>query len=271
MSRVFFASELEGVATFWRIHRRDGVTLGFTSHDRDLRFDGVLHRAAPGMLPSALRRTADLSPDSAEVQGALSHDSISADDLAAGRFDEARVEVGAVDWETLERVTLYNGTIGRVSQEAGRFAADLRTAKTALEEDFVPRTSPTCRAAFGGPGCTLSAVRFTHEAVVEAIDFGAATVRFSAPGWSLMASGQVRWTDGPHCGQTMQVLSASATGLALDRPLDRAIAPGMRASLREGCDKRLTTCASRFGNAINFQGEPYLPGNDLLARYPVAP
>lgn len=34
MSRIWFASELETIATFWRIERRDGITLGFTSHDR---------------------------------------------------------------------------------------------------------------------------------------------------------------------------------------------------------------------------------------------
>ena len=58
MSRVFGREALEPVATFWRVHRRDGVTLGFTSHDRDLWFGGVLHRAAPGMVPSAIRRSA---------------------------------------------------------------------------------------------------------------------------------------------------------------------------------------------------------------------
>ena len=52
MSRVYFASELETAATWWRIHRRDGISLGFTTHDRDLWFGGILHRAAPGMLPS---------------------------------------------------------------------------------------------------------------------------------------------------------------------------------------------------------------------------
>lgn len=270
MSRVFFASELEGVTTFWRIHRRDGVTLGFTGHDRDLWFDGVLHRAAPGMLPSAIRRSADFAPDSAEVQGALSHDSIAADDLAAGRFDGASIEIGAADWETLDRATLYRGSIGRVSAEGGRFAADLVSAKAVLEEDTVPRTSPTCRAAFCGPGCTLPGLRFTHEALVAAIDREANAVRFPAPDWSLLAGGHVRWIDGPHCGATMQVNAASAEGLVLDAPLSAALAPGMRALLREGCDKRLSTCAARFGNAVNFQGEPYLPGNDLLARYPAA-
>ena len=67
MSRVFLRETLEGAATFWRVLRRDGVTLGLTSHDRDLWFDGVRHRAAPGMQPSAIRRSADLAPDCAHL------------------------------------------------------------------------------------------------------------------------------------------------------------------------------------------------------------
>jgi len=41
----------------------------------------------------------------------------------------------------------------------------------------------------------------------------------------------------------------------------------MRAQVLEGCDHTLQTCGTRFGNAINFQGEPFLPGNDLIVRY----
>ena len=72
MSRVWFAQRLETAAAFWRVLRRDGVTLGFTTHDRDLWFDGVLHSATPGMVPSADPPiSADFEPDSAEVVGAL--------------------------------------------------------------------------------------------------------------------------------------------------------------------------------------------------------
>ena len=269
--RVFGREALEALAMFWRVRRRDGVMLGFVSHDRDLWFDGVLHRAAPGMVPSAVRRSADLSPDSAEVQGALTHDSLSEADLAAGRFDGARVEIGVVDWETLERAVLYRGEIGEVSEEAGEFAAELRSAKALLETDPVPRTSPTCRARFGGPGCTLSAARFTHEAVLQAVDFEANRVTFAgAPAAGLMGEGSVRWLDGPHAGITMQVSRAEEAGLVLDLALDPTLEPGTRALLREGCDHTLATCHARFGNAVNFQGEPFVPGNDLLARYPRA-
>lgn len=269
MSRVFLHEPLEGVATFWRIARRDGVTLGLTSHDRDLWFDGVLHRAAPGLLPSAIRRTADLSPDSAEVEGALSHDGIAAADLAAGRFDGAGVEIGVVDWETLERAVLYRGAIGEVSHESSGFAAELHSAKAELGVDTVPRTSPTCRARFCGPGCTLSVARFTHEAVLAAIDFEANRVAFAGIAAAApFGEGSLRWIDGPHAGLTMEVTRVDGEGLVLDRTLDPALAPGARALLRQGCDHTLQTCHQRFANAANFHGEPFLPGNDLIARYP---
>jgi hypothetical protein len=45
---------------------------------------------------------------------------------------------------------------------------------------------------------------------------------------------------------------------------------GALVELIEGCDKSIATCAGRFANAANFRGEPYLPGIDLLTRYPGA-
>ena len=35
------------------------------------------------------------------------------------------------------------------------------------------------------------------------------------------------------------------------------------------CDKRRTTCTERFGNGVNFQGFPDIPGDDFLTARPV--
>tara|TARA_R110002167_G_scaffold180490_3_gene380729 strand:+ start:2546 stop:3370 length:825 start_codon:yes stop_codon:yes gene_type:complete len=271
MSRVWFASDLETVATFWRVLRRDGVTLGFTTHDRDLWFDRVLHRASPGMVPSSIRKSADLEPDSAEVRGALSHEAITSEDLAAGRFDGAQVRIGVVDWETLEREVLYAGTIGTISQEDGAFSADLVSRKADLQRDPVPRTSPACRATFCGPGCNLNPMQFTHEVTVDAGDPEANAVRLvEAVDPAPFLGGTLRWIEGPQAGLSMGIAGGDGTGsLVLDTPIDATPASGTRAQMREGCDHTLDTCASRFGNAVNFRGEPFLPGNDLLTRYPL--
>lgn len=270
MNRIWFSDRLETVAMFWRVLRRDGVALGFTTHDRDLWFGGLLHRAAPGMIPSSLRRSGDFEPDSAEVRGALTHDALSAADLAMGRFDGAQVRIGLVDWETLEHDVLYAGSLGEIVEEDGRFTAGLISRKAELLRDPVPRTSPMCRAAFCGPGCTLSALSFTHEARVMATAFGdnAVTLATGASPETLVG-GVLRWLDGPQAGLSMDVMATGASGVVLATPLDPALAPGTRAIVREGCDHTLGTCAARFGNAANFQGEPFLPGNDMIVRYPV--
>ncbi|RIV86672.1 DUF2163 domain-containing protein [Aurantiacibacter zhengii] len=272
MSAVFFASELEGVATYWRIMRRDGVTLAFTSHNRPLTFEGITHLAAPGMLPSAIRRTARLERDSVEVQGILAHDAIAESDLEDGRYAEARVTIGLVDWESLSYSSLFQGTLGNVSAEDHGFTAELRSAKAALEQDFVPRTSPTCRAAFCDAACRLNPASFTRIAKISAVNADANSITFDAgAAAAAFLHGQVRWIDGAHAGITMRVVDVQGGALVLDQSIAaNLLESGQRAYLREGCDHTVSTCASRFGNAANFQGEPFLPGNDLLTRYPTS-
>jgi len=272
MSRVWFAQDLETVATFWEVERNDGVTLGFTAHDADLWFNGNLHRAAPGMMPSAIRRSADFEPASAEVQGALSHESITAQDLSLGRFDGARVAIGLVDWETLETFVLYRGAIGTVSEEAGKFSAALVSRKAELQIEPVPRTSPGCRAIFCGPDCGLSPQRHSHSGVLSSIDLDANSVTVeTALTPAELAGGHLRWIDGPLAGTGSTIAGLANDALVLASPLDASVAIGTRVRLREGCDRTIATCSERFSNAINFRGEPYLPGNDLIARYPTTP
>jgi uncharacterized phage protein (TIGR02218 family) len=265
--RVFFDRELDTVATFWRVYRRDGVTLGFTSHDRDLTFAGILHRAAPGMAPAAIRLTAELANDSAEVEGALSHDTIGEYDLAAGLFDEAAIAIGAVDWQSLDHHVLYTGELGAIEDDRRGFSATLRSAKHLLERDLVPRTSPTCRALFCGPGCGLSAYRFTSVLPLAGIDTEFNRVRFTGIVAGEHIDGVLRFRDGPQTGVSFGIVSGEEDWLTLDRPLIGSTAIGTLAELREGCDHTIATCSSRFDNARNFRGEPFLPGNDLLTRH----
>ena len=82
--------------------------------------------------------------------------------------------------------------------------------------------------------------------------------------------GRLRYLDGANCGLATVVLATAGTTISI-RDLARApVEPGCRVSLREGCDKRFETCVQRFADADNFRGEPHLPGNDLLTRYPGA-
>jgi uncharacterized phage protein (TIGR02218 family) len=103
---------------------------------------------------------------------------------------------------------------------------------------------------------------------VVAADGGALTFDVSVDDRFIL--GRLRYMSGANCGLTSVILSASGNAVEV-RELPRGeIETGCRVELREGCDKRFETCVSRFANAANFRGEPHLPGNDLLTRYPGA-
>jgi uncharacterized phage protein (TIGR02218 family) len=259
--------ELTTLALCWRIERRDGVTIGLTAHDRDIICDGLVHRAAPGMVPSAITRGAGLEPASMDVTGALTSDAISETDLLAGRWDGARVAIFACDWtDPANQVGLGEGTIGAVETRGGVLTAELRGTMASLERPVVEETSPECRAELGDKRCRVAMAGRRRLATVTSIEDTVLTLDVEEPAPNAYGQGRLRWLSGANSGLEEAVLRSEGATLTLRRP-PHFDAIG-RVLLIEGCDKTLATCAGRFGNAINFRGEPYLPGIDLLTRYP---
>ncbi len=127
LSPEFTAHLASGTTTLcwcWRIARRDGVVMGFTDHDKTLTFDGTTYEAASGFTASDIKDGLGLAVDNLEVSGALSSTTLTDADLAAGRYDDARVEIHRVNWsDTSQRVLMRSGSIGEVRrlEHVGRF------------------------------------------------------------------------------------------------------------------------------------------------------
>ena len=116
------------LAWCWRLTRGDGTRLGFTDHDRDLAFDATTFAAATGFTATEIKDAVGLSVDNLEVESALSSDSLNEDDLAAGLFDDAAIEIWRVNWQdtTAQRVLMRSGSIGEVRRAGAAFAAEVR-------------------------------------------------------------------------------------------------------------------------------------------------
>ncbi|HEX8064469.1 MAG TPA: DUF2163 domain-containing protein [Allosphingosinicella sp.] len=269
----FLERELTTLAFCWRVERRDGICLGFTSHDRDLSIDGLAYRSSPGMLPSAISVSDDFDSSTLDVSGALTGDSIRADDLAAGRWDRAAVSLFLIDWEDPggDRLKLARGELGDVTVKANGFEAELRGAAALLERPVVEQTSPECRAELGDRRCRVDMagrVRVTRVTAAPAENLIAVAEAPGGPG--AYGFGRLRWIGGPNSGLESAILASDGMELTLREPPPFAIAEGDFVEIAEGCDKSFATCRGRFANAENFRGEPHLPGMDLLTRYPGA-
>lgn len=260
--------ELTSAAMCWRIERLDGAGLGLTSHDAAVTSDGVEYVPTPGIVPAAVTRQLGLEPHAGEVAGALRADALSDRDLALGRWDGAQVRLTVVDWQNQEMAPLHliGGELGSVAIDGDGFTADLKGAAGKLARPVCPATSAECRAAFGDKQCQVDLAGRTLAANVLASIDGLLTI--DQPVDDRFVLGRLRFMSGANCGLSTVILAADGTGVTI-RDLPRApVEEGCRVELREGCDKRFETCVTRFANGINFRGEPHLPGNDLLTRYP---
>jgi uncharacterized phage protein (TIGR02218 family) len=272
MSEAFLEPELTAIAFCWRLERRDGVCLGFTTHDRDLFIGGLRYRAAPGMLPSSITLSDGFDLDTLDVTGALTSAAISERDLKAGRWDGTSLRVFMVDWEDPEgeQALLARGELGDISMKGGAFETELRGPTAMLERPVVEFTSPECRAALGDKRCRVDmAGRQSVTRVAAVLGEDAIEVE-AAAGGNAYGYGRLRWIGGANSGLESPILASDGTLLTLREAPAFAAQVGDLVEISEGCDKRLETCAGRFANAANFRGEPHLPGMDLLTRYPGA-
>jgi uncharacterized phage protein (TIGR02218 family) len=140
-----------------------------------------------------------------------------------------------------------------------------------MDRPVVEQTSPDCRAELGDKRCRVDmAVRVRVTRVVAVPD----EIRIEAAEASLEPNaygyGRLRWISGGNSGLDSQLLASSGPVLTLREPPPFAAAVGDIIEISEGCDKQFATCKGRFANSVNFRGEPYLPGMDLLTRYPGA-
>lgn len=262
--------ELTSMALCWQLERKDGAGIGLSSHDQRLALGARTFEPSPGISPASITRSLGLEPDSSEVAGALSSDALEETDLALGRWDAATLQLTAIDWNDpmADPVPLLAGAIGSVAINGDGFTADLAGAAARLNDPVCPATSAECRAHFGDKRCRIDLAGRTTTASVLRISGTELTLdRMFDSGFVL---GRLRYMSGANCGVTTAILAVDGAVVQV-RDLPRAaVDAGGRVELREGCDKRFETCVSRFNNAVNFRGEPHLPGNDLLTRYPGA-
>lgn len=261
----------------WQIERIDAVVLGFTDHDRDIRFGGILHEAATGLQASEMVSRTGFSVGGVEVSGGLISDRISNEDLQSGLFDNATVNIWLVNWtDVSERELLRTGKIGEIIREDGAFRAEIRGLASALDQEQGRVYQPLCDADVGDARCKVDLGSASNSATgqVATSDSAAhlAVASLGAFDFAWFSAGLLTFTTGANSGRSVEVSAHRKLGgldhFDLWQPMLGEINIGDAITVTAGCDKRFATCQSKFGNHLNFQGFPHIPGTDFMLSYP---
>jgi uncharacterized phage protein (TIGR02218 family) len=268
------------LASFIKIDRRDGLTLGLTSHDQPVTVAGLSY--APGFDPSSVVSTSGLAVDNLEAKGILDSDSITEADVDAGMWDYAEVHIFQANWKdpTLGALKELRGWFGEFTFAGSGYTVELRNLAGALNVSIGELVAPACSATVGDARCKVDLTDYTALGEVTAVtdnrefdtDLSSATVRLTpsstgTPPLSYFNGGLITWLTGANADRQMEVKTYAADGsTALQLPMVGTVAPGDTFSVSAGCAKSRDVCIAEFGNILNFRGFPDLPGIDKVMR-----
>ncbi|WP_319528989.1 DUF2163 domain-containing protein [uncultured Cohaesibacter sp.] len=261
----------------WKLTRRDGEVFGFTDHDLDISFDGVTYGADSGFTASELQSSLGLSVDNVDVEGALSADLITEQDIALGLYDGAEIEVWRVNWqETSQAVLMRKGNLGEIKRGDRYFSAEIRGLAAQLQQKQGRVYQSGCDANLGDDRCGVDVSEGDYSASATVTGYtGGQVVQISGidafkAGW--FNRGVLTFTSGENEGLSYQLQSHVVTSgivtLGVWSSFLKDVAIGDTLELVAGCDKKFATCVKKFGNGENFRGCPHMPGNDYVMNYP---
>jgi uncharacterized phage protein (TIGR02218 family) len=262
--------EVTTLSTCWKATLKNGTVYGFTDNINDLFIDGINFTATSGYTASNIETSSDLAVDNLEIQGVLDSNLITEDDILAGVWDFAQIEIFQVNYNDLSQGKLYlrSGEIGIIKSGRSAFVAELRGLMQKYSNIIGEITTVTCRAEFCDNRCTLDINSFTFAGSVTSVTNNRIFTDSSrTEDTGFFEYGKIDFLTGNNAGLSMEVKAFTFGGLielALAMPYE--IQTGDTFNIIAGCSKTVDSCKS-YNNIINFRGEPHVPGQDKAFIY----
>lgn len=273
------AQETTSLTQCLRVERKDGTVVGVNMTSRSFNYLGETYSAREGVSPAAIESQADGAVQNTEVNGFLSEDFATEEEIVGGLWDNAFVTLFELNYRDLSmgHMSLMSGWLGDVSAGRTMFNAELRSLGQALQQQLGDVYQPMCRAKLGDSMCKVDVESMRVTSTLTAVSTRRTftdSARSEASDW--FGAGVFRVLAGAYTGMEMEVhaFEAGVYTLALPLPFDPTV--GMAYSVIPGCRKRhergglfpagISDCRDKFNNVINFQGEPpsMFPGNNRI-------
>lgn len=253
------------------------MVLSFTDHIEDVFYNSITYYSSNAVGISSIATKGDYSVDNMDLIGFLKDTGITDEDILAEVYDNAYVEILMIDYTDLTKghLTLKTGHLGNITKGKETFIAETRGLTQKLNQNFISVYSPTCRARLGDGKCkvdmggSVTIDEVEYDLVSTGIVQNVSDDRIiydstrTEPN-SFFNFGYITFTSGKNAGKKMEIRTYQDKAILLFLPMKKSIQIGDTYSIHVGCDKYFNTCIGKFNNAVNFRGEPHIPGRDKL-------
>ena len=246
-----------------------------------------------GVNASAVRQESGLKVSNIELEGAISSNLITEDDLHGGVYENSDLIIAWIDarqaWHKPFRISRF--TLTDFNWNGQTWTAQSSTVTSKLRRKVGKTYSKTCSHAFMDKGCGVAQQAGTTvfaTCQVTAIDTTNQDFRWTKDTTSetkvddYFKAGMLTWTSGDNSGISYPIYRSQArTGtsgattddakLYLQYPTRTTVQVGDQFTLYAGCDKKFATCTSTslsggVNNGARFGGFRFIPGTQQIAK-----
>jgi uncharacterized phage protein (TIGR02218 family) len=210
-------------------------------------------------------------------------DVVTYDDIEAGDWNSARVEIWRVNYKDLTQghEVLGVGELGQFAHDGSGYKAEFTGRTHKLGRQVTRAYLPSCDADLGDARCGVDIDALALDAIVTEVTSNSVFVAeidgSPSVAWEdqYCTYGRVLWVTGENEGRGMEVKNQDGAGVfTLQLGMKRTIAVGDTFIAYPGCNKLKKTgeaeylgdCVVKFNNAVNFRGFDEVPGVDKMIR-----
>jgi uncharacterized phage protein (TIGR02218 family) len=254
----------------------DGTVLRYTSADIDVTVGGrTFPHTGPIIKRSRTRVTLGTSVDSLDLQITAAPTTLLSGLPWLQAISNGALDGAVVDLERAFAATPGGAIAGTVLLFSGRVSDTTTESLTArvvvrsfmeLLNTALPRNlyQPPCGYVVYDTGCGVSRAAFAVAGTVAS----GSTRQVINCGLSHAAGhfdiGEIVFTGGLNLGVVRTVKTYAPGVVTLAYPLPKAVTVGDSFTIYPGCDRRYTTCDTKFGNKARFRATPFVPTPETI-------
>lgn len=253
------SEEVTSLACCYLITLQDRTKKAFTDYIEDLIIDGIQYKANSGFSKSAIVSNNNFNPDNLEIEAILDDENITENDLIAGIYDMAEIQIFLVNYLDLNmgKIILKSGSLGRVTLNKGKFFVEIISLSHKLMSNISAVFSNDCRANLGDEFCKFQPIAI--DGIVSKVLNNNSWIdhNLTQPN-GYFNYGKVKFKQGGNANFFFEVKEFLEQKITTCLNLPHNLTIGQEYQIIVGCDKKFSSCVNKFNNAINFRGEPYL-------------
>ena len=266
------SSDTINIVRCWKIELSNGNILGFSTNDGEFNYDGIKFNPLSADNIKTIDVSLDIKADEFKISNLISSELIRVDDILNGLYDNAKVEIFLIDISRLDlgKVSLLNGIISSIECDDNIFTANIKGLKNELNKTIGEIYSPLCRARFCDSKCGLTMANYEFNGTIDFVEdnynFATNNEEIRSKNVGYFDNGIIEFMDGDNIGKKTEINQFSGGKFLILSELSYDLKVGDKFKVLAGCNKNFKSCCEKFNNAINFRGEPHLPGIELLLK-----